>query len=146
MLSLLTAAIVLGLLHTCAQVVLGPFDRALFTTCGIIPQATRAGLITRTAFFRSAPGPFIGAFDFITNDLLGVAETVQGGGDCLAFMVADASLEGRTGVYFNNMTTGVPALSPGHSFVEKDPSEEAQQAALGDQLWQASAALVGLAA
>lgn len=35
-----------------------------------------AGLITRTGFFRSAPSGFIKIFDWATNDLLGVAETV----------------------------------------------------------------------
>ena len=45
-----------------------------------------AGLITRSGFFRSAPGSFIGIFDFVTNNVLGVAETVAGAGDCLAYM------------------------------------------------------------
>lgn len=36
------------------------------------------GLITRTGFFRNSPGFFIRIFDFATNNVFGVAETVQG--------------------------------------------------------------------
>lgn len=36
-----------------------------------------AGLITRSGFFREAPSGFIKIFDWATNDLLGVAETVR---------------------------------------------------------------------
>jgi hypothetical protein len=103
-----------------------------------------AGLITRSSFFRSAPGPFIGVFDFITNDLLGVAETVQGGGDCLSFMAVDTSLAGRSGLYYNNMTTGIPGISPGHQFTEKLPSSEAQSKSQAERLWNLSAQLTDL--
>jgi hypothetical protein len=100
-----------------------------------------AGLITRSGFFRSASSPFIGAFDFITNNLLGVAETVQGGGDCLSFMAVDGSLEGRSGLYYNNMTTGIPGIAPGHKFTEKLPSKEAQSKSQAEKLWKFSAQL-----
>jgi hypothetical protein len=69
---------------------------------------------------------------------------VQGGGDCLAFMATDSSLDGRSGVYFNNMVTGIPAISPGHAFTEKDPSEEAQRVDEAARLWELSAQLVGV--
>jgi hypothetical protein len=103
-----------------------------------------AGLITRSGFFRSAPSQFIGIFDFVTNDLLGVAETVSGAGDCLAFMAVDPSLDGKTGVYFNNDTSGTPLISPGHKFEEQLPSQEAQNDEEAAKLWELSAKLVNV--
>ena len=86
------------------------------------------------------------AFDFITNDLLGVAETLQGAGDCLAYMACEPSLDSRSGLYFNNELSGVPLVSPGHKFTEKLPSPEAQDSAKAKRLWELSAELVGIPA
>lgn len=113
-------------------------------TCADPVVARLAGLITRSSFFRSAPGPFIGVFDFVTNNVLGVAESVQGAGDCLAFMAVDPSLDGRSGLYFNNETTGIPGISPGHKFTEKLPSVEAQSSQEAQRLWELSAKLTEL--
>lgn len=107
-------------------------------------MVSHAGLITRSGFFRSAPGPFIGVFDFITNNVLGVAETVQGGGDCLAFIAVDASLDGKSGEYYNNDTSGTPLFAPGHAFAAKTPSAEARDDAEARALWDVSSRLVGL--
>jgi hypothetical protein len=107
-------------------------------------RALRAGLITRSGFFRSAPSSFIGIFDFVTNDVLGVAETVQGGGGCLAFMAVDPSLESKSGVYYNNETSGIPLISPGHKFTEQLPSEEAQRDGEAARLWELSAILTNV--
>ena len=101
-----------------------------------------AGLVTRTQFFRSAPSQFIGIFDFVTNDLLGVAETVQGAGDCLAYMAVDPSLDSRSGLYFNNEVSGTPLIAPGHTFTEKLPSKEAQDDQKAARLWELSEKLV----
>lgn len=45
------------------------------------------GLITRTGFFRYQNPLFVKVFDIATNDIFHVAESVDGGGDCLVYMV-----------------------------------------------------------
>ena len=53
------------------------------------------GLITRTGFFRYQNPIFVKLFDVATNDIFHVAETVDGGGDCLVYMVVAPELERR---------------------------------------------------
>jgi hypothetical protein len=60
-------------------------------------------------------------------------------------MAVDPSLEGRSGLYFNNDTSGVPLFSPAHKFAAKEPSREARNDAEAAALWDASSKLVGLA-
>ena len=60
------------------------------------------GLITRTGFFRYQNPLFVKLFDFATNDIFHVAETVDGGGDCLVYMATSPALEGKGGLYYNN--------------------------------------------
>lgn len=50
---------------------------------GVTVNAFGPGLITRTGFFRNQQPLFVRVFDFATNELFHVAETVDGGGDCL---------------------------------------------------------------
>jgi hypothetical protein len=45
--------------------------------------------------FNSNLRRYIKAFDFATNEIFHVAETVDGGGDCLVYMVTNPELEGR---------------------------------------------------
>jgi hypothetical protein len=74
------------------------------------------------------------------------APCYAGGGDCLVKMSLDPELDGVTGAYFNNKTTGTPFFSPGHVFQRKLPSEEAQNEAEATKLWNLSSQLVGLEA
>jgi len=101
------------------------------------------GLITRTGFFRSQPPLFIKLFDFATNDLLHVAETVSGGGDCLTYMVETDGLP--KGVFYNNNLDFDHGFGK-HLFAETLVSEEAMDAEKGRRLWDLSARLVGLPA
>jgi protochlorophyllide reductase len=95
------------------------------------------GLITRTGFFRHQPAFFTALFDFATNDIFRVAETVSGGGDCLTY-ATEADLPG--GVYLNNGLNGFG----GHKFEITDTSIESQDDAKAAKLWVLSAGLVGL--
>ena len=99
------------------------------------------GLITRTGFFRNQNPLFVGVFDFLTNDVFHVAESVSGGGDCLAYMACDPSLAGKSGLYYyNNDLDG----RGGHTFHEDTVSAEARNDAEAALLWERSCALVGL--
>lgn len=109
---------------------------------GVTVNAFGPGLITRSGFFRNQQPLFVKVFDFATNDIFHVAETVDGGGDCLVNMVTDAKLEGRGGLYYNNDLGG----PTGHQFLEQPPSEEARDATEAAALWAYSAKLVGIAA
>eukprot|EP00242_Pyramimonas_sp_CCMP2087_P018319 CAMPEP_0198200750 /NCGR_PEP_ID=MMETSP1445-20131203/3701_1 /TAXON_ID=36898 /ORGANISM="Pyramimonas sp., Strain CCMP2087" /LENGTH=431 /DNA_ID=CAMNT_0043870895 /DNA_START=74 /DNA_END=1369 /DNA_ORIENTATION=+ len=100
------------------------------------------GLITRTNFFRYQNPIFVKLFDFATNEIFHVAETVEGGGKCLAFMATDRSLDGKGGLYYNNNIDF--SVKGNHAFIEFDPSEEARNPSEATALWTASAALVGL--
>jgi len=100
------------------------------------------GLITRTGFFRNQPPLFTKIFDVATNDIFRVAETVDGGGNCLVYMATSPALEGKGGVYYNN---DIPGYGQ-HRFEPLDPSLEARDAAEAQKLWEISAQLVGLAA
>ena len=102
------------------------------------------GLITRTGFFRNQPAIFTALFDFATNDVFRVAETVSGGGDCLVRMATDSALDGRSGEYWNN---DIDSEHFGrHVFGVGQPSAEALSDAEGEELWDISARLTGLAA
>eukprot|EP00667_Euglena_gracilis_P012655 EG_transcript_13012 len=99
------------------------------------------GLITRTGFFRSQPPLFVKVFDFATNDLFRVAESVSGGGDCLVYMVETPGLP--KGAFYNNQLDFGNGFGK-HAFVETPVSEEATDDAKAAQLWDLSAKLVGL--
>ena len=103
------------------------------------------GLITRTGFFRYQNPLFVKLFDFATNDIFHVAETVDGGGDCLVYMATSPALEGKGGLYYNN------GIAPGegktgHKFERGEVSAEARDDAEAAALWQYSERLVGMAA
>ena len=83
---------------------------------------------------------FTALFDFATNDLFHVAESVSGGGDCLVAMATRPDLP--SGVYYNNDLDG----AGGHRFEAQPPSKEAQNDEEAARLWQLSAQLVGLPA
>ena len=83
-------------------------------------------------------------FDFATNDIFHVAETVDGGGDCLVYMATSSDLEGKTGLYYNN------GIAPGegktgHRFEVSSVSTEATNDAEAKTLWRYSEQFVGLA-
>lgn len=101
------------------------------------------GLVTRSNFFRGQSPIFTGIFDFITNDVLHVAETLEGAGGCLAFMAVDSTLDAASCVYYNNDIDGVPGFAP-HKFEATAPSAEAVDEQKARDLWAASAKLVGL--
>lgn len=98
------------------------------------------GLITRTGFFRNQNPVFTALFDFATNEVFHVAESVSGGGDCLVTMATRADLP--SGVYYNNDLDG----KGGHRFEAQPPSKEAQSDDEAARLWALSAQLVGLPA
>jgi len=98
------------------------------------------GLITRTGFFRNQQPLFVKIFDFATNEIFRVAETVDGAGDCLVYMATSPALEGVGGVYYNN---DIPGLGQ-HRFEEDAPSAEAQNDSEAARLWELSAKLVSL--
>jgi len=103
------------------------------------------GLITRTGFFRYQNPLFVKLFDFATNDIFHVAETVDGGGDCLVYMATSPELEGKGGLYYNN------GIAPGegktgHKFERGEVSAEARDDAEAAALWQYSERLVGMSA
>ena len=87
------------------------------------------GLITRTGLFRHQQPLFVKAFDLITNTF-NVAESVDGGGNTLLYMLNDASLEGVGGTYYNNTIS--PGSSGGHAFVVGDSSEESMDDAAAE--------------
>lgn len=97
------------------------------------------GLITRSNFFQHQNPVFTKVFDFAANDLLHVAETVSGGGDCLIKMALDPELENKTGVYYNNDIGG----DTGHIFHEASTSKESMNTEEAEDLWTWSEALVG---
>ena len=97
------------------------------------------GLITRSNFFQHQNPVFTKVFDFAANDLLHVAETVSGGGDCLIKMALDPELENKTGVYYNNDLGG----DTGHIFHESTTSKESMNTEEAEDLWTWSEALVG---
>ena len=101
------------------------------------------GLITRTGLFRHQQPLFVKAFDLITNTF-NVAESVDGGGNTLLYMLTDESLEGVGGAYYSNTIS--PGSSPtGHAFVVQESSEESKDATEARNLWRLSEKLVGLA-
>ena len=101
------------------------------------------GLITRTGLFRHQPVLFVKAFDIATNDIFKVAETVDGGGNCLVYMLTDETLDGVGGTYFNNkLSPGTPPT--GHAFVQTPSSAESNRADEAAKLWSLSESLVGL--
>ena len=101
------------------------------------------GLITRTGLFRHQQPLFVKAFDLITNTF-NVAESVDGGGNTLLYMLNDASLEGVGGTYYNN-TISPGSSATGHAFVVGDSSEESMDVAEAKKLWSLSEKLTGLA-
>ena len=102
------------------------------------------GLITRTGFFRYQNPIFVKLFDFATNEIFHVAETVDGGGDCLVYMVTSPELEGVGGLYYNNDIAPGEGKT-GHKFVRGEVSAEARNDAEAAALWRYSERFVGLA-
>ena len=101
------------------------------------------GLITRTGLFRHQQPLFVKAFDLITNTF-NVAESVDGGGNTLLYMLTDESLEGVGGAYYSNTIS--PGSSPtGHAFIVQESSEESKDVTEARNLWRLSEKLVGLA-
>jgi protochlorophyllide reductase len=114
----------------------------------ITVNAFGPGLITRTGLFRNQNPLFVKVFDFATNEIFHVAETVSGGGNCLVFMLTDPSLEGSGGVYWNNdLSPGAPPslVAAGHKFAQTNSSVESNDAVEAQKLWKLSESLVGLA-
>jgi protochlorophyllide reductase len=83
-------------------------------------------------------------FDFATNEIFHVAESVEGGGDCLVYMVTAPELEGRGGLYYNNDLDPNSATSKGHRFGVGEVSSEARDDQEAAKLWRYSEQLVGL--
>lgn len=103
------------------------------------------GLITRTGLFRHQNPLFVKAFDFATNEVFHVAETVDRGGDCLVYMLTEPSLEGVGGTYFNNrLAPGTPPT--GHAFERSPSSIESNDRDEALKLWTISERIVGLSA
>ena len=100
------------------------------------------------AYFATQNPLFVKVFDFATNEIFHVAETVSGGGNCLVFMLTDPSLEGSGGVYWNNdLSPGAPPslVAAGHKFAQTNSSVESNDAVEAQKLWKLSESLVGLA-
>lgn len=98
------------------------------------------GLIpSPNGFFRYQNFVFARLFNGIAT-VVGVAETPRFGGSCLAFMAADASLNGVTGEWFDTEPPGK------HQLLCHAPSAEARDLQKQKKLWALSAKLVGLAA
>lgn len=109
----------------------------------ITVNAFGPGLITRTGLFRHQNPLFVKVFDFATNEVFHVAETVDRGGDCLVYMLEEPSLEGVGGVYFNNgLAPGTPPT--GHKFERTDSSVESNNQDEARKLWVISEDFVGL--
>jgi protochlorophyllide reductase len=97
------------------------------------------GLITRGSnFFQHTNPLFVKVFDFAANDLFHVAETVDGGGNCLLFMALSPDLENKSGIYYNNDLGG----ETGHTFHETLSSKESRNLDEARELWTWSEALV----
>jgi hypothetical protein len=64
----------------------------------------------------------------------------------LAKLSQDPEFDGLTGAYFNNQVTGTLVFSPGHTFQQKEPSQEARNEEEAKLLWELSSKLVGLEA
>eukprot|EP00238_Polyblepharides_amylifera_P006250 CAMPEP_0196579636 /NCGR_PEP_ID=MMETSP1081-20130531/23832_1 /TAXON_ID=36882 /ORGANISM="Pyramimonas amylifera, Strain CCMP720" /LENGTH=361 /DNA_ID=CAMNT_0041899275 /DNA_START=255 /DNA_END=1340 /DNA_ORIENTATION=+ len=114
--------------------------RELSRGSGVTVNSFGPGLITRSGFFRNQKPLFVKVFDFAANDIFKVAETVDGGGDCLVYMATSSDLNRRGGLYFNNNLAGFGV----HKFEEFEPSIEAQNAEEGKTLWAISEKFVGL--
>jgi protochlorophyllide reductase len=72
-----------------------------------------------------------------TNEIFHVAESVSGGGDCLAYMVEAPDLP--KAVYYNNDLDFEHGFGK-HAFKETAVSEEAMDDAKAARLWELSAA------
>nr|ACF24535.1 chloroplast light-dependent protochlorophyllide reductase [Gymnochlora stellata] len=97
------------------------------------------GLITRSAFFKNQNGLFSRLFDFATNDIFHVAETVDFGGACLSYMALSKDLEGKGGLWLNAVQPGKPV------FEQLQPSIEARDTKKAKMLYDMSLEAVGLA-
>eukprot|EP00633_Aureoumbra_lagunensis_P008009 CAMPEP_0197318530 /NCGR_PEP_ID=MMETSP0891-20130614/51426_1 /TAXON_ID=44058 ORGANISM="Aureoumbra lagunensis, Strain CCMP1510" /NCGR_SAMPLE_ID=MMETSP0891 /ASSEMBLY_ACC=CAM_ASM_000534 /LENGTH=362 /DNA_ID=CAMNT_0042809037 /DNA_START=135 /DNA_END=1226 /DNA_ORIENTATION=- len=101
-------------------------------------NAFSPGLIpSPNGFFRYQPPLFANVFNAIAN-VVGVAETPQFGGSCLAFMATDPSLDGLTGAWFDTEPPGK------HQLLCHLPSDEARDISKQKKLWALSDRLVGL--
>ena len=119
------------------------FPITTFRLCDCPYETDTFGFIG-PGFFRYQNPLFVKLFDFATNDIFHVAETVDGGGDCLVYMATSSDLEGKTGLYYNN------GIAPGegktgHRFEVSSVSTEATNDAEAKTLWRYSEQFVGLA-
>mmetsp|Transcript_46172 Transcript_46172/g.53950 ORF Transcript_46172/g.53950 Transcript_46172/m.53950 type:complete len:116 (+) Transcript_46172:1023-1370(+) len=103
----------------------------------ITVNAFSPGLIADpNGFFRNQSRLFATVFNSITK-IVGVAETNEFGGSGLAYMAADASMDGLTGGWYDSVPVGK------HQLAKHAPSVEAQNIDEQKSLWTLSAKLVG---
>ena len=106
---------------------------------GITANAFSPGLIPApNGFFKYQNPVFANIFNVIAN-VVGVAETPNFGGACLAFMAADASLDGVSGAWFDTEPPGK------HQLLCHLPSAEARDLEKQKLLWRLSEELVAKA-
>ncbi|KAJ8603794.1 hypothetical protein CTAYLR_000200 [Chrysophaeum taylorii] len=106
---------------------------------GVTANAFSPGLIpSPDGFFKYQNPVFARVFSTIAT-AVGVAETPAFGGSCLAFMAADASLDGVSGAWYDTEPPGK------HQLLCHDPSDEARDLEKQKLLWALSDKLVGLA-
>ena len=90
------------------------------------------GLIPTTGLFRDLNPLFVFVFTILTRYVFKVAETEEAGGQRLAYMIADPSLDGVSGGYFTGKT----------GLLNVTPSREAQDVDKAKQLWSLTEAIV----
>lgn len=99
-------------------------------------NAFSPGLIADpNGFFRNQNRLFASIF-FSISKALGVAESNEFGGSALAYMAVDASMDGRTGGWYDSVPVGK------HQLAKHAPSVEAQNVEEQKLLWDLSTQLV----
>jgi len=101
-------------------------------------NAFSPGLIPTTGLFRNQNKLFSSAFSVITG-IVGVAATVQQGGDCLVYMVDAENLQQQSGLFL----TTEPG-KPNSKFAPFQVSIEASSEQKAKKLWTLSSKLVGI--
>lgn len=124
----------------CNMLYMAELDRRLTRDkSGVSVNAFSPGLITRSGLFRSQNPLFVGAFDFIANNVAKVGETPEYGGGCIEFMATSPELGSQHGVFYSDYPPGK------HTLVQRVPSAEARDERKAAELWALSEKLVGLA-